>query len=409
MTQASAYSYNFVNLRRDLGDILSTVVEQGSNILTLFPLRDPANQRKHEWLEDQIVGSRCTITNTVTDLKCPMSATDLGKLRVGTLVRVDGDTAIFRVTALDTSNNKATVALVGANGSNTTTPANGDTLIVISTPEKEGTREGENKIHQSGHGENYTQIFRKEIVLSGTAISVSTYGIENSIERQTVLRLADFARDLNYQAMFGYPVQPSVSAEGAAGGLFYFGTQSGGLSVDANGLAFDSFVVNDGAQAVAAEGGNPTVIICGIGQARVLSADMNDRLTVVRQDVQRGTYVANVVNDVNGSMIRIFADKAMPDDQAFIVDPDGFGLVPMTGRAVYDADTTEAGFDGVRRTILGEYTFEFKNAKQRICWVKNLMASAAALAAKRGGVKKVSLENSSDNPIFTREVGSGTN
>ena len=403
-----SFSYDFQNLKRDLGDILSTVIEQGSNILRLFTVRPAATQRKHEWLEDQITGVRCTINGAVNTLKCPMSATDLAKLRVGTLVYIEGDTAVFRVTAIDTTNNKATVALVGANGSATTTPAQNDVLVVMSTPEQEGTTEGENKIHQSGTADNYTQIFRKDIVLSGTALAIGTYGIENSIQHQTALRLGDFARDLNLQALRGIPVQPSASANGAAGGLFYFGTQDGGLSVDAGNLAFDSFVVNDGAQAVAAEGGNPQVIICSIGQARVLSADMNDKITVVRQDTQRGTFVANVVNDVTGAMMQIFADKQMPDDQAFIVDPAGFGLVALKGRAVWDEDTTPKGFDGIRRTILGEYTFEFKNAKQRICRVTNLLASATALANKRNNVKKVSLENSSSNPIFTREVGTGT-
>ena len=403
-----SYSYDFQNQVRDLGDELSSVIEQGSNILRLFNARPEATQRKHEWLEDQITGSRCVVTDTVSSHQCPMSATDLAKLRVGTLVYVEGDTAVFRVTALDTTYNKATVERVGANGSAKTDPAEDDVLVVMSTPEQEGTTEGENKIHQSGHADNYTQIFRKDIVLSGSALAIATYGIENSIQRQTILRLADFSRDLNLQALRGIPVQPSASANGAAGGLFYYGTLDGGLSVDAGSLAFDSFVVNDGAQAIAAEGGNPQVIICSIGQARVLSADMNDKVTVVRQDPQRGTFVANVVNDVTGAGMQIFADKAMPDDQAFIVDPDGFGLVALKGRAVWDEDTTPKGFDGIRRTIIGEYTFEFKNAKQRICRVTNLLASATALANKRSGVKKVSLENSSANPIYTREVGTGT-
>lgn len=404
-----SYSYDFQNQVRDLGDELSSVVEQSSNILRLFATRPEATQRKHEWLEDQITGSRCVVTDTVTSHQCPMSATDLAKLRVGTLVYVEGDTAVFRVTAIDATYNKATVERVGANGSAKTDPAENDVLVVMSTPEAEGTTEGENKIHQSGHADNYTQIFRKDIVLSGSSLAIATYGIENSIQRQTVLRLADFARDLNLQALRGIPVQPTASVNGAAGGLFYFGTQDGGLSVDAGSLAFDSFIVNDGAQAIAAEGGNPQVIICSIGQARVLSADMNDKITVVREDRQRGTFVANVVNDVTGAMMQIFADKAMPDDQAFIVDPDGFGIAALRGRSVWDEDTTPKGFDGIRRTIMGEYTFEFKNAKQRICRVTNLLASASALANKRNGVKKVSLENSSENPIYTREVGSGSN
>lgn len=403
-----SYSYDFQNQVRDLGDELSTVIAQSCNILRLFQNRPEATQRKHEWLEDQIIGSRCTITGTVSGGACPMSAEDIAKLRLGTLVHIEGDAAVYRVTNLNTGENKATLTRVAANGSSKSEPVSGDVLVVISTPEKEGTTEGESKTHQSGTASNYTQIFRKDIVLTGTAIAVATYGIENSIQHQTLLRLADFARDMNLTALFGAPVAPEANVNGAAGGLFYFGTQSGGPYVDAGNMMFDSYVVNDAAQAVAAEGGSPATIICGIGQARVLSADMLDRITIVQEDSKRGTFVASVVNDVTGVGMQIFADKAMPDDQAFIVDPSGFGIAALRGRAVADRDTTPNGFDGIRRTALGEYTFEFKNAKQRICWVKNLQPSAVALATKRSNIKRVSLDNSRENPIFTTEVGSGT-
>ena len=400
----TTYSYNFLNDVRDLSDILSTVIAQQPRIIQLFTDRPAATNRKHEWLEDQITGDRCTVNGAVSDSKVPMSATDLAKVRVGTIFHVNEDTALFRVTAIDTTNNKATVTLVGANGSETTMPSNGDVLILVSTPEKEGSIEGESKVHQSGVNYNYTQIFRKEVELSGTAINTRVYGLENDINRQVNLRMGDFVRDMNQTALFGVPVQASASANGAAGGLFYFGTQVGGLYVDANSTAFDSFVVNDAASAVSSAGGNPTVIICGIGQARVLSADMRDRITVVQEDNQRGAFVANIVNDVSGDLIRIFADPGIPDGQAFVVDPTGFGLVPMQARGVTDRDTSPNGFDGIRRTLLGEYTFEFKNALQRICWIKNLQASSTALAAKRQLISKVNVTNTQAAPVFTKEV-----
>lgn len=404
MATETTFSYDFSNQRRDLTDVLSTVMAQESNIIQLFPLRPEATQRKHEWLEDQISGDRCTVNGAVSESKLPMSATDLAKLAVGTQFHVNEDSALFKVTAIDTTNNKATVSLVGANGSSKTMPANGDIIILVSTPEKEGSSEGENKVHQSGANYNYTQIFRKEVKLSGTAIQTSVYGIENDINRQVNLRMMDFVRDLNQTALFGIPAQASNVANGAAGGLFYYGTQDGGLYIDANGAAFDSFLVNDAAQAVAGQGGNPTTIICGIGQARVLSADMHNKITVVQEDRTRGTYVANVVNDVTGAMIQIFADKGIPDTMAFVADTSGFGLVPMRGRSVVDYDSTPNGFDGIRRTILGEYTFEFKNALQRLCWVKNLQASATALASKRQNVSSVNVVNTETNPVFTTEI-----
>lgn len=401
---ATAVTYDFQNQKRDLSDILSTVVAQDSRIIQLFPVRGAAKSRKHEWLEDQISGDRCTVNGAVSESKVPMSAGDLAKLAVGTLFHVDDDAALFKVTAIDTSANKATVTRVGANGSETSMPSNGDVLVLVSTPMPEGSTSGENKIHQSGVEYNYTQIFRKEVELSDTAIKIDVYGIENSIQYQTALRMGDFVRDLNQVALFGIPAQPQAGTNGMAGGLFYFGTQVGGLSIDASGVAFDSFLVNDAAQAVSGQGGTPSVIICGIGQARVLSADMRNHVTIVQGDESRGTFVANVINDVTGGIIRIFADKSIPDTQAFVVDPSGFGLVPLTGRAVWDEDTTPAGFDGIRRTILGEYTLEFKNAKQRLCWIKGLQASATALATKRANITKVNVTNTEAAPVFTKEV-----
>ena len=89
---------------------------------------------------------------------------------------------------------------------------------------------------------------------------------------------------------------------------------------------------------------------------------------------------------------------------AFVVDPSGFGLVPMQDRAVWDEDTTPNGFDGIRRTLLGEYTFEFKNALQRIGIIKNLKASATALASKRENVSSVNVVNTESAPVYTQEV-----
>ena len=77
------------------------------------------------------------------------------------------------------------------------------------------------------------------------------------------------------------------------------------------------------------------------------------------------------------------ADPDMPDGDAFVVDPACFGLANLAGRAITDIDATPSGFDGIRRVALGELTFEFRNLKQRVCRIKNLLASSSAIAALR--------------------------
>ena len=78
------------------------------------------------------------------------------------------------------------------------------------------------------------------------------------------------------------------------------------------------------------------------------------------------------------------ADPDVPDTDCWLLDPSGFGLSNLKGRAISDEDATPQGFDGIKRMALGELTFEFKNAKQRLCRIKNLLGSQAAIAALRG-------------------------
>ena len=100
-------------------------------------------------------------------------------------------------------------------------------------------------------------------------------------------------------------------------------------------------------------------------------------------DDRRGAYVAVIVNEINGRGMTVMADPDMPDTDAWIIDPAGFGLVSLQGRAITDSDATPQGFDGIKRMALGEVTFLFKNANARLCRVKNLKGSVAALSALR--------------------------
>ena len=322
-----------------------------------------------------------------------------GKVMSGTLLSLTGNPALFRVTSKGTTT--LTVELVASNGSTLTASTivtTGGIMKIVSTPAKEGSAngDGEQNYHQTGTEYNTTQIFRKEIQVTGTALATTVYGgVDNNINRQTVFALGDLTRDLNRVALFGRRVQgTSGGVRGEAGGLYLFGTQSGGMVIDAASAMFDDVIVNDGAQAVIGEGGNPVQILCSPSQARVLSNVYKDQIQIVRADEKRGAYVAVIVNDINGRGMTIMADPDMPDTDAWIIDPDGFSRVPMQGRDIYDEDATPKGHDGILRMALGELTFVFKNAKQRLCRIKNLKDSMVALAAIKAGLSKsVSVTN----------------
>lgn len=278
------YSYSFQNKKRDLSDVLSTVIKDEPRFISLFGPAENATQQKHEWLEDQLIGRSVTVT-TLSGTTFSASAADLAKLRVGTLVVVKDDSALFQVATLTDSG--FTLTLVAANGSDTELPAANDVLSIVSTPVREGSSSGEgDETGLTGQtAYNCTQIFRKDIILSGSALAVNVFGtVDNQLNKQTAFALSELARDLNRVALFGRRVEATATTRGEAGGLYFFGCGGNGLAIDASAAAFDSVAVNDAAQAVLGAGGDPSLILCSPGQARVLSNEYKNQLQIVRSD-----------------------------------------------------------------------------------------------------------------------------
>lgn len=380
------YSYSFQNKKRDLSDILSTVIKDEPRFISNFKPVENATQQKHEWLEDQIAG-RSVTASAVTEagVVTPADSSFAG-IKIGTLLVVRNDSALFRVTALDDAT--FTVTLVAANGSKKTMPEDGDVLNIVSTPVAEGSNPGDgDETGLTGACEyNCCQIFRKDIILSGTALAINVFGsADNQLNRQTAFALGELARDLNRVALFGRRVEATATTRGEAGGLYFFGTRSNSPAIDALTTKLDSTLVNDAAQAVMGAGGDPTQILCSPGQARVLSCEYKNQLQILRSDDRRGAYVAVVVNEINGRGMTIMADPDVPDTDVWVLDPAGFGLSCLNGRAITDTDATPKGFDGIKRMALGELTFVFRNAAQRICRISNLQSSSEALAAIKAG------------------------
>lgn len=380
------YSYSFSNRKRDLSDIFSTVVAEEPRFISNFKKVSDAVHRKHEWLDDQLTGRSFSAVSSNGVLT--VNASDAAKIKAGTLLTLKDDPALFTVEKVNGS--ELTVSLAAANGSSLTAaalPAENANYIIVSTPMAEGTFNGDgDEAGYAGSTDwNCTQIFRKEIVLSGTALAMDYgRGADVLLNRQTAFALADLSRDLNRVALFGRRVEAAPGIRGEAGGLYTFATGENALAIDGNSNILDSFIINDAAQLVMGEGGEPAQVLCSPGQARVLAHEYRDKLQILRSDDRRGAYVAVIVNEVNGRGLTIMADPDVPDSDAWIIDPAGFGLANLRNRAITDEDATPKGFDGIRRVALGELTFEFRNVRQRVCRISKLKKSAEALRDLRG-------------------------
>lgn len=400
----AGYSYTWANKKRQVLETYEIIRQESPLLLGMIGTGAAATSTKLEWMEDSVGPRRFKPTGNSSG-SLTVTADEVAMVKVGTLVMAQGGPELFKVDSA--SGTTITVSLVSANGGSktaSTAPANVPWTIVAD-PEKEGSSAGDGPIHQAKMAYNYTQIFRKDVVLSRSAIQTAVYGnLDNQINNQVGLKLEEMVRDMNGVLVFGHRQERSGSALGMAGGLYEFATGEGALSVDGSGsAALDDIIINDAIQLVAGAGGNPTIVYTCPAQARVIGASSRDHVQIVREDRVRGNYVAQVVNALNGSLLTIVADPLMNivPDQAWVIDPSMMSIHHM--QPPTDSDSTSAGFDGVRRSLIAETTFEFNNAKLRACQIKGLLGADEAIAKIRGG-KLVQITSSEEAPVYTKAV-----
>lgn len=376
------------NIARDLTDILSTIIAQQPFFIKAFPLRPAAKSVKHEWLEDvlkpQSIGY--TAFNQSTGVLTLATGANTDGWAVGDVVRFNGDPALFTVSAKTATT--LTVAFLASNGSSTDDigdiPTTAGLLVFDHTPVLQGSTQGASLFSQSGVEFNYTEILRGDVEITNTALAVKTYGNENTMPYQLERAMIAIGRQMNNIALYGSrsATAPSASTPGRAGGLYFFGTQAGGLAVGANNSALSLKLINDAAQAILDAGGNPDTVLCGPGQARVISQLMRNQVQIDPSDPVRGTYANRVVSESTGQMMNVFIEPSMSnlDSDLWVIDSTSLGLSYLRRRQIHSEPATAPGYDGRKWSIIGEFTLEFKNAKQKLCRVSGLKPSASSLS-----------------------------
>ena len=378
----AGYSYAWANKKRQVLATYEIIRQESPLLLGMIGTGEVATSTKLEWLEDS-VGPRRFYPSANSSGALTVTADEVAMVKVGSLVMASGGPELFKVDSA--SGTSITVSLVAANGGSRTASTAPASVAwnIVADPEKEGSEAGDGAVHQAKIGYNYTQIFRKDVTLSRSAIQTAVYGdLDNQINNQVSLKLEEMVRDMNGVLVFGHRQERSGSALGMAGGLYEFATGEGALSVDGGGTsALDDITINDAIQLVSGAGGNPSIVYTCPAQARVIGASTRDQVRIVREDRVRGNYVAQVVNALNGSLLTIIADPLMNvvPNEAWVIDPEMMSIHHM--QAPTDSDSTSAGFDGVRRSLIAETTFEFNNAKLRACQIKNLQGAEEAIAA----------------------------
>ncbi len=392
----SISTLDLLNARVDLSDALSWRAAQTPRFIRLFnvprsrgtddlgrPISLCATNPEHCWLEGVETPKTKTFASyAYADSAGTFAVASSTGWQVGDLFHIQGDSAVLRVSSATSTT--IVPEFVAANGSSldlaTYAPSGGGVLVFDSRPIQEGSTSGEDFFMQSRTESNFTQIFRGDVEMTGTAQAVDQAGMENAVNVQLQYATDAIVRRINAALIFGVKTRRTASTPGAMGGLYYFGSQSGGLGRTYEDAPLTMNKINLAAQDVTDAGCVPDAIVCGTGQAQVISTFMASQVNIPQGSPTVGTFVEQFVASAGGAVMKVIVEPSIPDGDVWVCDTRGFALVPLKGRALHTEPASAPGVDGSRAILLGEYTAEFKNAKQALCRISGLKSSAATLA-----------------------------
>ncbi len=370
-------TYSFQNLRRDLSEVLATIISSQPTFISKIPIVGRALNYKHEWVEDVIEPSEDVLAADITDTDTTITVDDGSKFSTGMILGFSGYDEQMKV--ISVSGDSLTVQR-GYGGTTAESMSAGTKVKILYKPAAEGSEPEDSSWDEPGTEFNYTQIFSRTVRVSNTARSSRHLVFEDIIDRAVRDSIIKLGMEMNAAAIFGRryadPSDPSVPR--TMGGVLYFIDKSSGNVHDAAGAELTTDMMNDLLEQIAKRGGQPNLILVGTKQARKISSFnlTSGSAPIVRTrltDTRTGAAVYEFVGDLPLGMIEtIVVDVNMPDDKLLFLDTRRLALVPMDGRSLSDFDATPTGADFTARRVLGEYTLEVRNASQAHGLIKNL-------------------------------------
>jgi hypothetical protein len=377
--QAASFDQSGV-YKLDLSEVLSAILLDDTDFLSVIGISGEATQTKHSWVEDALnattVISLGDLTASATALA--LSASHLTRITAGTLLKdtLSGKPEVIQVTAVGAAS--ATIVRGYGNTSGNTHNGAGATSAstweIIAHPRPQGMAGPKDESTTRALKYNYTQIFSKGVKITGTAQAIDHAGVNSEDAYQIDLRLRELKRELDRTCIMGAiaPNDVGASTYGTMGGVIdLIGWITGGNTSNTAETLTPS-VVNAMAKQIFDDGGTPDILLVGgVQKQKISTFDQEFRRSTL--DSRRSGYtVEEFVSDL-GMNLRVVVDRWVPNDVAMVLDSSKIKIMPLKSRAFALEKLAKTG-DSNDWQIVGEYTMEVRNAKEAHAYHNNLKA-----------------------------------
>lgn len=357
----------FDGVAEDVAPLISMISPYETPLLDRIGDADyPARSVLHEWLEDSLNPSTviATVAISTTTLATCLITDSAGKamaphLQVGMLIRVNTTGEYIQVTAIEKATNIVAISR-GVASTTANTTAAGAELFIIGMAALEGADVAEETGRARVRKNNYCQIMKKDIIVSGTMEAVTQLGgVGSEFQRQTQMRARELLRDLEKSVVHGLSLGNSLGSSTAyrsMRGIWNFlstnVTTTGATSVTPGWL-------NDVIKGAWTAGEVPNLIVCDANFRTLIDGFNSSRIVV---DNGNPTTYRNKVTLFESSYgtHEVITSRWMAKNSLMCISTDKIKVLPLQGRSFQLLPIARTG-DSQKATLLGEYTVEVRN------------------------------------------------
>jgi len=353
-------------LAEDVSDLVSIVSPFETPLLDA--LGDPqaeARSTHHEWLEDELLPNTDTLTSTPADPDgdTALEVDHAGRFRAGDQVRAEDAEELMLVTAVGSD---SITVLRGYGGTTPEAVAAGDTLTILGNASLEGQDADAARFTLRSRCANWTQIFSKTLMVSGSELAVRHLAVADELDFQKTKALRELLRDIENTVLNG--IAPASDQIGSAsvrrtmnGILAHLATNRFVPGQDGfpSGTDLDEDKLNTALRLIWEQSSGQVDLIAVNGyQKRVISQFGAEARAYAADDPRFSSQVAVYESDFG--VQRVVLSRWVPRDAVLLLDSSRIGVLPLAGRSFHYRPLAAAG-DFEKGQVVGEYTLELRN------------------------------------------------
>ncbi|MEN3781709.1 SU10 major capsid protein [Priestia megaterium] len=344
------YTEDLVGKKESVVDEFLLLNPLQTPMLNLVQFGSPVTNVEHVWFEDEMFAQESALTKALTADDTTVEVESGEAFRSRQVIRI-GEELIL---VAKVEGEKLTVVRGYADTAVGTAEV-GEVVEVMFVEGEEGSdaRDGRHKPRK--RVSNITQIFDETVEITGTAMAVAQYGVDNEYEKEKQKKQLELALALEKAVINGikYEQGNKRMMRGIRSFIETNVIPAGGADISDEHLinAFRMIFEAGGFN----QGGNYKIVV-GATQKIAISQFGNANIRLTRQDNGRGQVVDHYVSDFGNA--EILLNNNMPAGEVLIIDANRIDIRPLQTREFAHTYLGKKG-DYMQGMIVGEYTLEF--------------------------------------------------